>query len=295
MIQLNYPKKETLPMIRVFDTTALNISLLAVLTCLRAAPPAHAHTDIFVTNVGGQVAIGGANDLESATPTYDLDTKVFEAVLVTQYPLPIFDFGRGEPGFFSLSSGSPDLPSGASALVGNAAVTVNLPAFSINGQSDSLFYWNGSGDVDFQPIASTQPGVTLALDPSPFSDLTGNDGFLHFHPAYELDNGGAGTPADGVYLAAPTASIAGMTDSQPFYLVLLADKLLVDDDAAEGLEETLEEGGTFYEAVGKDFGFYPAAVSYVQSNIAVPEPSGWLLGATAALGFVGLKQRRGSI
>ena len=79
-----------------------------------------------------------------------------------------------------------------------------------------------------------------------------------------------------------------MTDSKPFYLVLLADQLLVDDDAAEGLEMTFEDGGTFYQAVGKDFGFYQDAVSYVQSNIAVPEPNAALLGAIAAVGLLGL-------
>ena len=179
-------------MFQAIDSFVLKFSFLAVLVCFLGARPADAHSDIFVTNVGGQVTVGGANDLESASPFYELDTKVFEGVLVTGFPLPIFDFGRGEPGFFALPSGSPDLPAGASALVGNAAVSVNLPAFAVNGQSDTLFYWNGSGAVDFQPISVSQPSVTLTIDPSPFTDPTGADGFLHFHPAYELDNGGAG-------------------------------------------------------------------------------------------------------
>ncbi len=201
------------------------------------------------------MAVGGANELESASPFFDLDTKVFESVLVTGFPLPLVDYGRGEPGFFALPAGSPDFPAGASALVGTTAVSVNLPSFTVGVETDTLFYWDGSGAVDFQPVSATQPGVALSIDPSPFSDLTGADGFLHFHAAFELDNGGAGVPADGVYPAAPTVSVAGMTESKPFYLVLLADQLLVDDDAAEGLEETFAAGGTFYEAVGKDFGF----------------------------------------
>ncbi len=253
--------------------------------------PASAHSDVFLAIVGGQVKVGGANDLESATPSYELDTHVFEGVLVTGYPLPLFDFGRGEPGFFALPSGSPDLPAGASALVGNASVSINLPVFTLNGQTDSLFYWNGSGAVDFQPTSATQPGVTLTIDPTPFSDLTAANGSLHFHPAYELNLAGAGVPADGVYLVVPTASVDGMVDSKPFYLVLLADQLLADGDTAEGLEGVFDAGETYYDAIGKDFGFYPSAVMYVESNVGVPEPNAALMSLFAAAGLVALKPR----
>ncbi|MGD9634543.1 MAG: hypothetical protein AB7G28_10730 [Pirellulales bacterium] len=256
-----------------------------------AATQATAHSDIFLANVGGQVAVGGANELESASPFFELDTQVFEAVLVTGFPLPLFDYGRGEPGFFALPSNSLDLPAGSAALVGNADVSVQLPTFSVGGNSASLFYWDGSGAIDFQPVGATQPGVTLAIDPTPLSDPTGSDGSLHFHPAYELNLAGAGAPADGVYLAAPTVSVAGMAASKPFYLVLLADQLLVDDDAAEGLEETLESGNTFYEAVGKDFGFYEEAVEYVQANVAVPEPTTALMAMGIAASLSGLRTR----
>lgn len=267
--------------------------LMSVVVALVGSRCAFAHSDVFLTNVGGQVTVGGANDLDSANPFYELTTHVFEGVMVTGYPpLGSNDYGRGEPGFFALADGSADLPSGAAALAPNADVTINLPAFTINGNSDTLFHWDGLGAVDFQPVAtSSQPSVILSLDPNPI-DSTASDGFLHAHPAYELDNGGTGVPADGVYLAAPTTSVAGMTDSEPFYLVWLVDHSLVDDDTAEGLEGILESGGTYYPDVDKDFGFYVDAVDYVRTTFQVPEPTSRLLGVLALSGLSLLVSRQ---
>jgi hypothetical protein len=171
-------------------------------------------------------------------------------------------------------------------------VSFNSPAFTLNGQTDSLFHWNGSGAVDFQGVSAKEPDVRFSIDPTPLSDLTSGEGALHVHPAYQLNRSGAGVPADGVYVAALTASVAGMDDSEPVYLVMLVDQLLVDDDAAEGLEETFEAGGTFYEAVGKDFGFYEEAVGYVETNVAVPEPGTGLLGTLAVAGILSTCRRR---
>lgn len=268
----------------------VHLTSLAFVSALGSV--AAAHSDIFLTNVGGQVAIGGANELETANPFFDLDTQVFEAVLITGFPLPIFDYGRGEPGVFALSAGSPGFPAGATALASSAAVSFNPTAFTLNGQSDSLFYWDGSGALEFQPVGATQPNVTFSINPTPFSGVTSSDGALHVHPAYQLNHDGPGVPADGVYVAALTASVTGMNDSQPFYLVMLVDQLLVDDEAAEGLEETFEAGETFYEAVGKDFGFYEEAVAYVEANIAVPEPGTAFLSVLAAAQLLNSCRRR---
>jgi hypothetical protein len=257
---------------------------LSIVLCSGPATSVTAHSDIFLANVGGQVAIGGANELESASPSFDLDTQVFEAVLVSGFPLPLVDYGRGEPGVFALPADSAEFPAGATALVGNAAVAFAASPITLNGQTDSLFYWNGSGAIDFQLAFTAQPNVTFSVDPTPFSDLTSSSGALHLHPAYQLSHIGAGVPADGVYVAALSASVAGMNGSEPFYLVMLVDQLLVDDDAAEGLEEAIESGTTFYQ--GKDFAFYEEAVGYVETNVAVPEPGAALLGGWAAAGFL---------
>ena len=39
-------------------------------------------TDTFVTNVGGQVTIGGANNLETVDESFELTSKVFYAPMV---------------------------------------------------------------------------------------------------------------------------------------------------------------------------------------------------------------------
>jgi len=288
---MNLPE-ELLTMNRVTCYHLLTILGFSTAVCLGLTSSATAHSDFFLANVGGRVAVGGASELETANPSFDLDTKVFEAVLVTGFPIPLVDYGRGEPGVFALPAGSPDLPTGAAALAGNAAVSFNSTAFTLNGQADSLFHWNGSGAVDFHGVSATQPDVTFSIDPTPFNDPTSGDGALHVHPAYQLNRSGTGMPADGVYVAALTASVAGMDDSEPVYLVMLVDQLLVDDDAAEGLEETFEAGGTFYEAVGKDFGFYEEAVGYVETNVAVPEPGAGVLGISAVAGYLSACRRR---
>ena len=106
---------------------------------------------------------------------------------------------------------------------------------------------------------------------------------LHEHPVFTIDNGGAGVPLDGVYLIAPTATVAGLTDSQPVYMVWLVDALFDEEDAAEGLEASLEQGQTVY--LGKDFAFFEQAVDYVQNQL-VPEPTSGLLSLLAFAGVM---------
>src|SRR5262245_15033413 len=70
-----------------------------------------AHSDVFITAVNGKVAIGGANELGTAEEHYDLSTRVFEGVLIPNFPpFDPADYGRDEPGFVALASGSALLP-----------------------------------------------------------------------------------------------------------------------------------------------------------------------------------------
>lgn len=246
-----------------------------------SAASACAHRDVYLANVGGQVAVGGANELGTVDEHFDIDTRVFEGVMIPSFP-PIgpADYGRDEPGFFALPSGAPAFPAGASALPASAPVTIDLPSFSLGGPTDSLFFWNGLGAVDFQPISMAQPGVTMSVDPNPI-DSTGPNSGMDSHPAFKLDDGGAGLPNDGVYLVSPTASVAGLANSKPFYMLWLVDALIVDEDAAEELEEALEIGQ--FDVFGKNFAFFDDAVDYV-NRADVPEPaSGLLLGLGIAL------------
>ena len=149
------------------------------------------HSDVFLANVGGKVAVGGANELFEPGENFDLTTKVFEGVMYANFPPLADEYGRDEPGIFALASGSGSFPAGASALPATAAVTVNLSSFSLGGPSDTLFYWNGTGAIDFQPISTAQPGVTFALDPDPLGTTDAN-GSLHEHPVYALNKAGGG-------------------------------------------------------------------------------------------------------
>jgi hypothetical protein len=247
---------------------------------------------VFLANVGGQVTIGGANELDTEDENFDLTTQVFQGVLLPNFPpFDPADYGRDEPGFFALASGSPDIPPGATALPGNAAVTIDLPSFTIGPHADSLFFWNGSGAVDFQPISLAQPGVAMTLTFDPLAN-TESDGSLHGHGVFRVftpDDGDALLPADGVYLISPTASVAGLSTSQPFYMLFLVDALIEDEDDAEGLEEALEsEDPVFME---KNFAFFNEAASYVQENLVVPEPTGASLIVIACSGLLVWRQR----
>lgn len=243
---------------------------------------ASAHSDFFLTQVSGQAVIGGANELGTINENLDLTTQVFEGVMIPNFPpFGPADYGRDEPGFFALSSSSSTFPAGASALPANASVSINFAPFTIGGHIDTLFYWNGSGSADFQPISLAQPGVAMSLEPNPIA-TTSATGSIHDHVAFKLDNGGAGVPSDGVYLIAPSLSVAGLSDSSPAFMLWLVDALFVDEDAAEGLETLLETGQTTY--LGKDFAFFEAAVAHVDENF-VPEPAA---GASSLILLVGL-------
>jgi hypothetical protein len=251
------------------------------------------HSDIFLASVGGQVAVGGANDLGTVDENYDLTTRLFEGLMVPDFPpFDPADYGRDEPGVVALPAGHLGFPAGASALPTNAAVSVSFPTFTVAGNVDSLFYWDGVGSVDFEPASIAQPGVSFSLDNDPIGN-TSDDGDLHVHPAFQIDNGGAGVPDDGVYLVAPIASVVGLDDSERFYMVWLVDALITDDEAAEEVEEAIE-AGTF-EALGKNFEYFEHAAEYVQSNLIVPEPVSGAIIAIAMGVIVGRwRERRGA-
>ncbi len=247
-----------------------------------AASVARADRDVFLANVAGQVAIGSANDTSPAEP--DLVTRVFERVMVPQFPaFTPSDYGLNEPGFFALPAGDAELPSGATALPGGAAVTVNLLPLTINSATDALFVWNGMGSVNFLPIATAQPDVSLVLDPNPIGS-TGANGGADIHPVHRLDKSGAAIPNDGVYLISPSVHVTGLADSPRFFSLFLVDALVASDQDAETLSENLDLGQPVFK--GKDFSFFEAAGDFVRQNL-VPEPTGVTLVLAALLGVAG--------
>ena len=270
--------------------TAKAIAVTAIISFFQfSTNAAQAHSDVFLAQANGQVAVGGAHDLGELDEYFDITTRVFEGVMISSFPpFNPADYGRDEPGFDTLASGSALMPPGASALPATSSVKINLAPFTIDANADTLFYWNGAGSVNFQPISTAQPGVAMSLDPDPIG-TTSVSGALHEHAAFGLDNGAAGVPADGVYLIAPTASVAGLADSDHFFMLWLVDALLDDEDAAEGLEDVFASGGSVY--LGKDFVFFPAAISYVETNV-VPEPLSIALGVFALSAICAPMRRR---
>src|SRR5437773_8336832 len=81
-----------------------------------------ADSDAFVTNVGGKVTIGGANNLETVDENFELTSKVFYAPMLPGFPpFDPHDDGFDDPGFFALGSTRvADFPAGASPLPAGA-------------------------------------------------------------------------------------------------------------------------------------------------------------------------------
>ncbi|WP_428304461.1 hypothetical protein [Lacipirellula sp.] len=264
---------------------------------------AYAHSDALLTNVGGQVGVGTASDIDGPDEAFGLHADVFEAILRSGFAPPTpADFEGDEPGFFGLhgvNDAAKLAALGASALPPGAAVTGSITTFTVNGASDSLFYWNGVGAVDFQPISAAQPGVTFAFSPAAFG-ATGPNGALDDHPIYQI-NHPTGTPADGVYLTAPTIGVAGLSESRPFYMAFLVDALITGEDEQELVEaalEGLEEGTTpgalvdFGGGATKDFAFYETSVAWVEGNLVVPEPATASLGALSFFVLLAARRKR---
>jgi hypothetical protein len=246
---------------------------------------AWADRDVYLANVGGQVGIGSAAHTSPSDP--DLTTRVFARVMQPGFPpFNPADYGLDEPGYFALPAGDAEIPAGATALPGNANVTVNLLPFTVSGNTANLFFWNGSGAVNFQPIS--QPGVTMVIDPNPIGS-TGATGGADIHPAYRLDNGGAGIPADGVYLTSGTVSVTSLINSPHIFYLHLADALVTNEEDANQLSDGLDNGQTIFK--GKDFGFFLAAQDYVQNNL-VPEPSSLSLAVVTITVLGGSVRRR---
>lgn len=251
-------------------------------------------SDVMLVDVNGQTTIGAANDIGTADENLNITTKVFQGVLIAnQPPFNPVDYGRDEPGFFAPPLGSPLMPDGASALPPNARVDVSMRSFTVGSGTDTLFYWDGNGTaVDFQPISTAQPGVSIVLSPSSPLATTHPDSSLHQHSFWELSLGpdGAPVPADGVYLLSQTAIVAGLTESDPLYMLFLVDHSIDNEDDASALKDGLDAGENTYN--GTDYTYFQNARDYVQNNLAVPEPSALTLVGVAVFGVAATPRRK---
>ena len=261
--------------------------LTSALLALQTSASLAQHSDVLLADVGGQVAIGTAEEIgDPNNEAFALGAGAFETILLPGFP-PVFltDYFADEPGFFGLDAigrASELAALGANALPGGAAVSISTTSFTIDGASAELFYWDGLGAVDFDPAPA---GTTFSFNPSASFASSGANGAMDDHPVYQLDAAGGGAPADGVYLISPVIDVAGLTTSDSFYMVLLAESLIgsvnIAEDDAEAIEEHLEEleaGGNpndvdFGNGNVKGFAFFEEAVEYVEENLVIPEPA----------------------
>lgn len=269
----------------------INLASTRLLGFAAAVLPAAAlaHSDVLVRSDGGSVVIGAAEDLdmEEGGPFFDLDTDVFEGVLINpDMPTSPFDydFERDEPGFYS----DPSVPVGQNLPMG-ADVALTLRTFTLPSGTDNTFYWDGADEVDFQPLSVAQPSAAFTfapMSPEPFA-MVDDSAFLDDHPLFGLTGGAA----DGVYLTKMQVEVESLDPSDGFYMVWLANSVLTSEGLAEELEEALElyeEGGPAPVVGGVDFSFFEEAVEYVDQ---IPEPSTLLLALTAAVGLAAVRRR----
>jgi hypothetical protein len=206
------------------------------------------------------------------TGQYDFDdgdvlntnTRVFEG--------EFDDFGvTDEPGINAVSSGN--VPIGFAALDGNNDVTFSANAFGIGAGVSNLWYWDGTGAVDFGVSSNT---LTVSKAPSNiFSatidgsandvagfaiDTTSADGFLHKHIDFALSDTGAS--AAGFYLWAMDFTVGNSTSESVYFV------------HGFGLEDEIA---------------HEAAIDWVSSNL-VPAPSGVL--ALIGLPMLAARRRR---
>ena len=246
---------------------------LATVLVLAAADSALAgtHFDIAAYPLDGKILTGGY-DHSVAPPLSSLAERIFA-----------YDFAEEDDDLNSITDpGFINRPGFPSFDVGKAL------GFEV---SLNLQYWNGAGTPSFAPAAAPAQ-ITLSLGilskqitgaaatgnlqniATTRDDLGGNIGRLHEHVTSTI----ASNAPEGIYLIGLTLHMPGLLDSDPIYLVYNdLQTLLLSLDPDD---------------IAKQNASREAAVEWVQGHlINVPEPSTWLLAATA-LGAMPLIRRR---
>jgi hypothetical protein len=244
------------------------------LTCLLilcGAAVAHAHDDVVPYALDGKIVTGGHDD---GLGTDALEMRVFG-----------YDFGEepSDPYFI----GDPGFNNGAFAI-GVYPNNGLLPTGFTLGFDvvTNLQYWDGAGSVSF---AGAPLDVSLGLQRGsntvfvsgagqsgtvPTIGSTGASGRLHVHLGSLLNytdgiNPDLPNPPDGIYLLGLTLKLpgSGLSDSDTLYFVY-----------NNGLDEEVHD----------------QAMDWVQNTLVVPEPSSYVLMATAAgaLGLIARRKRR---
>lgn len=253
-----------------------SLALSVVLSAALAVSSTQAHDDILVSKVDGGTKTGiGA--IEVAENEGEPGVRLFEGLLIAGDGGN--DFARDEPGINAPSSLNPlygvggDLTAaGNSPLTAGETVNFSLRTFKFNGAISDLFYWDGSGSVNFTPSTAT-PSLSAS------STIAGTNGFVDFHTDFEINEGSGAQ--EGVYLMSFNQQITGTDVSDAAFIVWLADDTITDETIAEDTEELIEDGLAFE--------FFEEAVDHVAS--VIPEPNTLALALLGVFGAMGRFRR----
>lgn len=252
-----------------------------VLTSTAYASQASAqHFDIFLARpaTGSTTVIGGA---DVGGQAFDDATRIFEVELAPTGPGAYLALEPGVNHPYFNNPGIAAYPASALALQTGDVLRLTRRTFTVAGNTDDLFFWNGVGAPAFTPaMASFQ-----VTDADPLSGAAGIGGAFDEHPFLIVDSGAA----PGIYLASLTGAVDGFAPSEPVYLVMGTEDLITpaflgitqsefdmlsDDALDESLEAVIEAG----------FG-------YVEANV-VPEPATATLITSAMVGMALLRRVR---
>lgn len=192
----------------------MSIRLLSVLLIAISSPAMAFHADIFLTQQNGVLLTGrgSADPGSGGIPQVGARFHVNDIAGLT----PFVDTN---PGISAESSGDSFFLSGDyQPLPASRSLSFNLKAFRIeNGPAANLFFWNGTGDVAFAPVANmndrlevrTVAGSAIAagaaVDVSGFDfTATSPTGAIHSHLVFDfdVDNNSATAASTGIFLTA---------------------------------------------------------------------------------------------
>jgi len=269
------------------------IAVVVVVGSAALARAELAHYDVFVTGTGpgSKLILGGYEDTVPAATVPAGQMRVFGGEVVgTGTAVPYETEAPGEPGFGAgnqaFLSGTSTSPSGVyTALAPSTPLTFTVQPITIGATTRNLFFWDGSGAVNFAPVggnvtlgltryggggwtvsvsgtsAGVQSGNTIAN--------TGTGGALHAHLYTSIAKDGA-APDQGFYLLSLQLAMSGYSPSDPLYYVFGA----LDPTA---LAPQFADLAAFEAAHG-------IAESWVETNIVnVPEPATGVLALSLAI------------
>jgi hypothetical protein len=263
----------------------LRLAALATFALTSAACASQAsaqHFDIFLARpaTGSTTVIGGA---DVGGQTFDDVTRIFEVELAPSGP---GEYLALEPGVNHPNINDPGVvayPASAVALQSGDILRLAQRTFTVAGNTDDLFYWDGIGAPAFTPATAS-----FHVDgAAPLSGTAGVGGAFDEHPFLIVDSAATA----GIYLASLTGTVDGFAPSEPVYLVMGTEDLITpaflgigqaefdmlsDDELDEALEAVIEAG-----------------VEYVEANV-VPEPAAAVIFTSAVIGaalFRGARRR----